>query len=73
MQTILSGRGKRRKNKHGGGMFLMSGLAVAAVVIQMVLGKIAFVAAAALILAKIALFVSTTVRLNIFIINFEFP
>ncbi|XP_037028488.1 uncharacterized protein LOC119068819 [Bradysia coprophila] len=52
--------GRRRKNKHGGGMFLMSGLAVAAVVIQMVLGKIAFVAAAALILAKIALFVSTT-------------
>lgn len=46
-------------------MFLMSGLAVAAVVIQMVLGKIAFVAAAALILAKIALFVSTTVSLNI--------
>lgn len=61
----MAGRGKRRKNKHGGGMFLMSGLAMAAVVIQMVLGKIAFVAAAALILAKIALFVSTTVRSNV--------
>lgn len=54
-------------------MFLMSGLAVAAVVIQMVLGKIAFVAAAALILAKIALFVSTTVRLGKSVKTLNFP
>lgn len=53
-------------------MFLMSGLAMAAVVIQMVLGKIAFVAAAALLLAKIALFVSTTVRTSFPLLTLNF-
>lgn len=60
IQPLLSGR--KKKNKHGG-MFMFSGLALAALVGQLVLGKVAFVAAAALILAKIALFVSTTVML----------
>lgn len=44
---------------------MFSGLALAALLAQLVLGKVAFVAAAALILAKIALFVSTTVMLTL--------
>lgn len=42
---------------------MFGGLALAAVFAQVVMGKVAFVAAAALVLAKIALFVSTTVML----------
>lgn len=51
---------RKKKHKHGG-MMWMSGLAMAAMFAQVVLGKVALIASAALILAKIALFVSTTV------------
>lgn len=43
-------------------MMMFSGLAMAAMYVQVVLGKITMLAAAAFVLAKIALVVSTMVR-----------
>lgn len=43
---------------------MMSGIAVVAMLAQMFLGKIAFLAAAALLLSKIALMFSAVVRIH---------
>lgn len=55
----LSFPGRKKKNKGG---IMMSGIAVVAMLAQMFLGKIAFLAAAALMLSKIALMFSAVVR-----------
>lgn len=56
----FAGRKKKHGGKHGG-MMMMSGVAMAALYAQVVLGKITMLAAAAFVLAKIALVVATTV------------
>lgn len=45
----------------GGGVMMMSGVAVMAMLAQMFLGKVAFLAGSALLIAKIALLFSTLV------------
>uniref|UniRef100_A0A9I3EHX2 Protein osiris 10 n=1 Tax=Anopheles dirus TaxID=7168 RepID=A0A9I3EHX2_9DIPT len=52
------GRGKKHKNKQGG-MFSMALMALMAMIAQVILGKVAVLAAVALIMAKIALVFST--------------
>ncbi|EAT44320.1 AAEL004303-PA [Aedes aegypti] len=52
-------RGKKHKHKHQGGMYMMGGVAFMAMMAQLVLGKVALLAAVALIMAKIALVFST--------------
>ncbi|XP_050091228.1 uncharacterized protein LOC126574866 [Anopheles aquasalis] len=54
----LEGRGKKHKQKHGG-MFSMALMALMAMIAQVILGKVAVLAAVALIMAKIALVFST--------------
>lgn len=56
------GRGKKHKHKQQGGMYMMGGVAFMAMVAQLVLGKVALLAAMALIMAKIALVFSTLVN-----------
>ena len=46
----------------GGGVMMMSGVAVMAMLAQMFLGKVAFLAGSALLIAKIALLFSTLVK-----------
>lgn len=58
--------GEKHKHKHGGGMLMMSGVAMVAMMTQFVLGKIAFVAGAALVIAKLALYFSTMVIVAIY-------
>ncbi|XP_055524791.1 uncharacterized protein LOC129718241 [Wyeomyia smithii] len=55
----LEGRGKKHKHKQHGGMYMMGGVAFMAMMAQLVLGKVALLAAVALIMAKIALIFST--------------
>uniref|UniRef100_A0A182J8T2 Uncharacterized protein n=1 Tax=Anopheles atroparvus TaxID=41427 RepID=A0A182J8T2_ANOAO len=55
------GRGKKHKHKQGG-MFSMALMALMAMIAQVVLGKVAVLAAVALIMAKIALVFSTLVN-----------
>lgn len=55
-------RGKKHKHKHQGGMYMMGGVAFMAMMAQLVLGKVALLAAVALIMAKIALVFSTLVN-----------
>uniref|UniRef100_A0A903WQY2 Protein osiris 10 n=1 Tax=Anopheles darlingi TaxID=43151 RepID=A0A903WQY2_ANODA len=59
LQTAqLEGRGKKHKQKNGG-MFSMALMALMAMIAQVILGKVAVLAAVALIMAKIALVFST--------------
>lgn len=58
----FEGRGKKHKHKHQGGFYMMGGVAFMAMVAQLVLGKVALLAAVALIMAKIALVFSTLVN-----------
>ncbi|XP_050071051.1 uncharacterized protein LOC126558999 [Anopheles maculipalpis] len=55
------GRGKKHKHKQGG-MFSMALMALMAMIAQVILGKVAVLAAVALIMAKIALVFSTLVN-----------
>ncbi|XP_017778916.1 PREDICTED: uncharacterized protein LOC108564365 [Nicrophorus vespilloides] len=56
--NIIEGRGKKDKK---GGMLMMGGLAMAGMMAQMFMGKIAFMAGAALLVAKLALLLSTII------------
>uniref|UniRef100_A0A453YNP3 Protein osiris 10 n=1 Tax=Anopheles funestus TaxID=62324 RepID=A0A453YNP3_ANOFN len=57
LDSTDEGRGKKHKNK--GGMFSMALMALMAMIAQVILGKVAVLAAVALIMAKIALVFST--------------
>ncbi|XP_055585099.1 uncharacterized protein LOC129737952 [Uranotaenia lowii] len=58
-RSLAEGRGKKHKQKQQGGMYMMGGVAFMAMMAQLVLGKVAMLAAVALIMAKIALIFST--------------
>ena len=60
MREYFVGRKKSKGGKYGG-MFMTSGLAIGAMMLQLALGKIAFLAGAALLMAKMALIFSTLV------------
>lgn len=55
---------KKKGGKHGNGMMMFSSMIIVAFLAQLVLGKVTFLAAAALVMAKIALLFSTLVRLK---------
>ncbi|XP_053666921.1 uncharacterized protein LOC128716019 [Anopheles marshallii] len=57
LDSTAEGRGKKHKQK--GGMFSMALMALMAMIAQVILGKVAVLAAVALIMAKIALVFST--------------
>ncbi|XP_035890543.1 uncharacterized protein LOC118502423 [Anopheles stephensi] len=58
LDSTEEGRGKKHKHKQGG-MFSMALMALMAMIAQVILGKVAVLAAVALIMAKIALVFST--------------
>lgn len=53
---------RKKKNGKHSGMMMFGGMAMVGMIAQLILGKITALAAAALILAKIALVFSTLVR-----------
>ncbi|XP_044727546.1 uncharacterized protein LOC123291247 [Chrysoperla carnea] len=59
---VIEGRGKK-KDKYGG-MMLAGGLAMAGMMAQMAMGKIAFIAGTALLVAKMALLMSSIIGLK---------
>lgn len=60
----LLGRAKNKGGKKGGGMMLMGGLAMAGMMAQLFMGKVAFMAGAALMISKMALLLSSVVGLK---------
>lgn len=59
---LISGRKKKGGKKHGN-MMMLFGVVVLAMIKQMVLGKIAFLALAAFMLAKVSLLFSSLVNI----------
>lgn len=60
-QQVSARKGGKKKGGKGG-MFFFSGFAIIALIAQMIMGKVAFLAGTAVVLAKVSLFVSLLVR-----------